>query len=527
MFFLLLLLPVSLTGHSGTVEVRDQDGFDRLQSMIDSVRSLPSDSVSVVFRPGTYYFHEKHLRWEELDDPSFRLSIHGHGAVFIGAGDTLSNGQYSGSFNVLDGWFSEGTIPVSMAGPVRPCRFFPVPTRRDLRHFRIPVLEPDLSESDAKDVYVIVTQWYQGVRYKVDRIRKGYLYYHATGMQPTPWYSELRFGRCLPRYQLLNHPSGDFAIIRDSIRIRKSGEKFYRPSSSVFLSVRNSRIGRLTVDGCRFFGNHGKDTLIKLSGVSADSIRLSSCHFKGIKGVCIAVSRTPGFVCRDNVFAQGDLSALVSDPFSRGTVITGNFFKDFGKAFTNAPVVLCQGPDLYIADNRFEDFTYSAIGLGTHYLWDCGPVTSGVVERNEICHTPSFGRKPMRSLIDGGAVYVWTQNKDLVIRHNYIHDIFGYHGSRGIFCDDGVINVTVCDNLVLNIESSYPIDLRKYFKVSRIRGSFVRRGNVRNKVFGNIVDAKCRLFIRKEDPESILKDNVRLKKGYDRSEVFARWNQQR
>ena len=87
--------------------------------------------------------------------------------------------------------------------------------------------------------------------------------------------------------------------------------------------------------------------------------------------------------------------------------------------------------------------------------------------------------------------------------------------------------MTVCDNLVLNIESSYPIDLRKYFKVSRIRGSFVRRGNVRNKVFGNIVDAKCRLFIRKEDPESILKDNVRLKKGYDRSEVFARWNQQR
>ena len=132
----------------------------------------------------------------------------------------------------------------------------------------------------------------------------------------------------------------------------------------------------------------------------------------------------------------------------------------------------------------------------------------------------------MRSLIDSGAIYVWTQNRDLTIFGNYVHDIYGYHGNRGIFCDDGVVNVTVRNNLVLNIESSYPIDVRKYFKVAWCKGSYVRKGNLGNKIEGNTVDGSCRLYVRKEDPGSSLKDNIVLKDGYDREEVYRRWRAQ-
>lgn len=521
---LLLVFPGRAEGRVGRLLIRNQLDFNRLDAGLDSLCREPLDSVIVSFLPGTYFFREGHITLSGLRAPHLRIVLDGNDAAFIGEGETVASGTCTGPYRWEDSWYSyPGFEPYLFAGPVGECQFFPIPTRLSFDRFKIPADEPDLTEEEATDVYVIVTQWFLGARYKVDKIQGGYIYFHALGPYPTPWYTELRYGRCLPRYQLLNHPSRLESISGDRLKTRDAGKVLFRSAASNFLSVRDSRIGSLSVEGCRFLGNAGQDTLVKFSSVQADSLAIRSCLFRGIRGTGVGATASSGLRFCGNEVSEGFLSALVSDFRSPGTVVTGNLFQNNGLAFTNAPVVLCQGPDLLIAHNRFVDFTYSAIGVGVHYTVPSGLVTSGRVEYNEISHSPSFGQKPMRSLIDGGAVYVWTQNRDLTIDGNYIHDIYGYHGNRGIFCDDGVVNVTVRNNLVLKIESSYPIDVRKYFKVSRRKGTRVKKGNLNNRIYGNFVDSRCRLFVRKDDPGSLIEDNVVLRKGYDRDEVLAAW----
>ena len=132
----------------------------------------------------------------------------------------------------------------------------------------------------------------------------------------------------------------------------------------------------------------------------------------------------------------------------------------------------------------------------------------------------------MATLIDSGAIYVWTQNRGTVIRHNYIHDISGAHGNRGILCDDGGTNISIFDNLLLGIaHNSYCIDLRRRYAVERKSNSLIRRVNVGNKCGGNIVDGRLRFHIRKGDSDSFRGKDVRLPKGYDRETVYNEWKQ--
>ena len=147
------------------------------------------------------------------------------------------------------------------------------------------------------------------------------------------------------------------------------------------------------------------------------------------------------------------------------------------------------------------------------------------MEDNEIYMTEAFRRKPMRMLIDSGAIYIWTQNAGTIIRHNYIHDIYGPHGNRGIFGDDGVLGVRIEDNLVLDVHPSMCIDIRKRHKVQRIRGSKVEKANVANRVTGNVVNGRCRLYVRKDDPESYLGENLNLPAGTSREEALELWKQ--
>ena len=94
--------------------------------------------------------------------------------------------------------------------------------------------------------------------------------------------------------------------------------------------------------------------------------------------------------------------------------------------------------------------------------------------------------------MDSGAIYTWTINKNVVIRKNYIHDIGGYKDNRGIFCDDGTVNVHILENRVLRIANSYCIDLRRVPKVAKDPKSYVKKVNVGNRLEGNVVDGKVR-----------------------------------
>ena len=100
--------------------------------------------------------------------------------------------------------------------------------------------------------------------------------------------------------------------------------------------------------------------------------------------------------------------------------------------------------------------------------------------------------------MDSGAIYAWTINKDVTIRNNSIHDIGGYGENRGIFLDDGTVNVSVIGNRIRNVWNYYCIDLRLCPEVEKNPLSRIRRVNVGNRMEGNDVDGKVRFENREK-----------------------------
>ena len=475
---------------SVVLSVTGQQDFDRLDERVDSVLAAGEREVDVRFAPGTYFFREGHLSLSGIRAPGAVLRLGGDGAVLVGGGDGQGPAFENGFVDLTGRKAYDALAPVRKAGfwPVR------VPFRKALYVLRGKGL-PDVSESESTGMKIILSQWFVGAVYDVVKISRGWIYFRRVPYRTRIW-SELRFGRCLPRYMMFSPGKAASA---------------YPCSASNFLSVEDSRIGNIVMEGIHFLGNGEGDRLVRFSGVEADSVVIRRCSFEGIRSRGILVEGTDHFRLRDNVFEKGALNQVFVDKTSEDARIERNRFIENGLLMTNDPIVDCKGEDFLVRNNYFEDFSYSAIGAGLHFTDTTGLVTSGVIEKNEICMTERYRQAPMRSLIDGGAIYVWTQNKDVTIRENYIHDLAGPHGNRGIFGDDGVVNLKIVENTVRRIKGSYAIDVRRVHRIGRRKDSAIRRVNVGIVIRDNTYDGRVRLHIRKDDPDSFLGGNTSLK----------------
>ena len=527
----LLFASLSISVSAQVIHVTSQSDFDRLRSSIDS---LGSGSIRVQFEPGTYFFKERQLEFRNWIRPGLDLILEGNGSVLIPAGTDFvlneENGRsiaYDQDFSTDDGFVSLSKMePVVLRDRVKGALTQPLPIDLRKKLYCIRCREPDLTEEEAADTYILLTQWYMGAVYKVQKIRNGWLYFHADKKYGTKLYEELRYGRCRPRYILYNQRSDEHPSIVAGQLSSPADDLLHRCEHSNLLRMVSCEIKSFRMEGFHFLGNRASEYLMRFDNVTADSLVVADCRFDGIRSDVVRVYGTDHFRFRNNVMEHCFLRGFYADFRSHDVVVRDNRFIDHGLMLTSVPAVYCQSQGFLITDNYFEDFSYSAIGLGTHYTESDQPFTAGIVENNEICQSEAFRRKPMRGLVDSGAIYVWTQSKDLIIRHNYIHDISGPHGNRGILCDDGAVNVRIYDNLILNIDNnSYCIDLRKRYSVERKEISRIRRVNVGNRMDGNWVDGRVRFHIRRGDSTAFRGKNVILGKGYEREKVLRQWNE--
>ena len=153
-----------------------------------------------------------------------------------------------------------------------------------------------------------------------------------------------------------------------------------------------------------------------------------------------------------------------------------------------------KGDSFEISNNVFENFSYSAIGVGIHYQSKGGRPCSGKIFRNEIYLSGDYlDNTEQHSLMDSGAIYLWTQNDGIEIFDNYIHDITGVKDNRGIFCDDGTKNVTIRNNIIERISNSHCISLRECAYVA----DYVPDYNSGNMITNNYIDGSV-LFFEKD-----------------------------
>ena len=486
---LALLVCVSLSlGGKEVIRLDTQADLDSLSGKWPRILEMETDTLVLSFGEGTFFYGERFLDFTGARMSGTALEIRGQGTTLVAR---AREGREAIDCAFVD---LDALRHTDIHTAPKQARFWPFPTLFRKDRFILPVREDDLSEEAAEGLRIILSQWFVGAVYPVEKISNGFLYFRMRPKYRTKFWEELRFGRCLPRYMFCEE---------------KVDERLYQCGTSTFLAMDDCDFAAVSVHGIRFLGNAAGAPLMDFTRTLAAEIVLSDNRFDGIRSDVIRVDGSDRFRLENNRFSDCYLNCVTVTKFTRDAVIRGNTFENIGLMMTNAPVVDCKGTGFLVSENRFRDYSYAAIGVGTHFSDPDGCVSEGVVEHNEISMSDDFRAGAMRELIDGGAIYIWTQNRSLVIRNNYIHDIDGPHGNRGIFGDDGVVNVTVCGNTVENVgHRAYAIDIRKAFWVEKRPESVCKRVNMNNKVFGNRVKGRFRVFIRKDDPESVLKDNI-------------------
>lgn len=485
-FVLLLLILVPAMLYGNRIVVRNQADFDLLQHSVEAALSSSDTLADVRLLPGIYFFRENHLILDGLERPDFHLRISGKGAVLV----AISTGR---EYHLDKGYVDLSTQePVDVREQVRKAGSWPlpVPFRRGLYMIRLD--EADHSEEEMEGCHIILSQWFKGAVYPVEKIRRGWLFFRKDQDYGTAMWSELRFGRCLPRC-ILCHPP-----VRTDL---------HACGVSAFLTVTDSKLKSLSIEGPSFLGNKQGEPLVRIDRLGAGSVQIIGCNFSGIRSSVICSEETDHLLVKGCLFKNNYLSCIEIGEGGQNVRIERNRFLDNGLMMTNAPVIHCLAKDYRIAENYIEDFSYSAVSVGLHYTQPDRFGTSGVVEKNEICMSPAFRRGVPRALIDAGAIYVSTINTRALIRNNHIHDIQGPHGNRGIFADDGTVNVEITGNRVFRILNGYSIDLRRCFRVGRKPKSKITCPNVGNKIYDNVCDGRMRLYIRKDDPGSLLSNN--------------------
>lgn len=500
-FLSLLLFVVPLGCYATGIRISSQEEFDSLGKNIRQEISKGEERIDIDIMPGHYFFDEGHITLEGVNAGKVHLTIKGHDAVLTGRGS-------NGAFNLEAGFVNlKKNTDVPYFTKLRFALAQAELLDAETGLWRIAAQEKSLKESKASDTYILITQWYLAKYYRVVKIEDGYIYFMAPGSEDSNKAdkspnSDYYYGHTLPRYALVNAPSSKEFFVKKNGKVRTPSRRdVVRCDAATFMSIIGGTVGTVNVSGLSFLGaGAGKYSLLELYRVDVrNEINVSNCSFEGIRGTVTRIIGTKSVHFVNNVVKNCYSYGLFANPETKDIVVRGNKFYNNGLSMSNYFCVVCRGEDFLIADNYFEDFVYSAIGVGIWYKTEPPHNCSGVVENNECCQSAVFSSRDVPfNLMDSGAIYTWTINKDVIIRNNYVHDISGPKDNRGIFCDDGTINVTVVGNRVERISNSYCIDLRRVTFVETAVGTQIKKANVGNIVKDNMVDGKIR-FQQRED----------------------------
>ena len=531
------VIPVSV--RSGKVNVSSQGEFDGLSTTIKTALSMGYNMIEVNFAPGLYYFRERHLELKNLNYPAATIVFNGNGAFIAGEGEDYvlrpSGKHFSAAKRNYD--YRNALVDVEARaelppfGPMKQAQGRVEVVDASSKTCRFKTSEPNLSSTAAGNLYVQISKWYLGAVYKVQKIQNGYVYFTAPDLSNNGSYynvdADWYFGKKHPKYQFLNYPGSDVYVQSGKL---VSGEKrtIHECVASQFAEISSCKFKLLEFKDLNFIGNGpgvvSEPMLIHFFSLPGKTV-VDGCTFSGIRTRVISSRHNDGASYYGNTITGCYEGFIFIDRESVGTQVYSNLFHDTQLYLKNSVDVYCRGGDFHIHDNEFRNFTCMAIGVGDHFTTGSESLCSGIVENNEIYYTEDYLKEPSHTLMDSGAIYCWTKQKDVTIRNNYIHDYGGTYLNRGIFGDDGTVNVKVYGNVITGIRNSYCIDFRRCANVETQSNSNVRKTNVGIQMYDNLVDGTVRFEPRSGDRTSRKGSNKSLKTAADKASAAVSWKE--
>jgi hypothetical protein len=453
------------------IRISTQNQFDSISVAISHALSAGFNSILVSFEKGTYYFHTNHISFRNLYYPKSSIHFRGNGSTIVSSGhhyfkgESFSNASFSPSSVFLNSNLNDYYPWSEIHQLDSPIEI----VDRDKKECRLHYLEDGLlMNSDLTNAYLQLTEWYMLGTYQITRVEDGYIYFFASdldlGMKPYGGYNvnyDYSVSDKYPRFRIC-----DFSYIPDCFMHSAIGymatNEFYCCDSSTFLDFYGCDFLRIKIEGFSFVGNRQGAPFMNLYGARTTSgLFIQDCVFSAMKSTVINLWCTSNSIVINNTFRDCYHNVLFSYYNVHNTIIMDNYFEKVGKGNESTFAIRCQSDDYYIARNKLVNFGLGGIAIGKSFS-SKEKAGGGIVEDNILVFTSDyFPKAKLNSLIDGGAIYLWTKNEDAIIRYNRIHNYTGPGANRGIYCDDGAYGFFVYGNVITNVDNSNLIDSRK------------------------------------------------------------------
>ncbi|MBP5360257.1 MAG: right-handed parallel beta-helix repeat-containing protein [Bacteroidaceae bacterium] len=546
---LTLTLTLTLFTQADTLRVNTQSEFNALPSDIELAISRGATTIDVELSPTTFYFKENHFKWSNKQWGGVAINMRGNSTVIKANGINLTDGQdYNRAFHHGYSYTFGDTLDVPLWGDLHEADDLIEVLDKDTKLCRLSYSGiDDQSEADCTNTYINITQWFKSSVYKVLRISDGMIYFIASDLA----YNNSRqcynvnldeaYSRkalkidegLMPRFRLCNSSldSDMLTGIRDGkIHLPQGITNVREHTVTTLLALTGSTVGSITFSGITFCGNRdNQDYLITFNKVDAtDSIVFAHCQFRAIRSNIIQAVSSSNLRIHHCQFRDCYRYGIFAS-HSANTRITNCTFSNMGLALINTACIRCSGSDYYIAYNEFCNFARTGISLGTWWQSEKTTPETGVVEYNLLYFTPSYMASHLkRSLMDSGAIYLYTQNDRATVRHNIIHDYIGACDNNGIYCDDGACHFRIHDNIIANTPNGYSIDSRAVLHIATSKQSKTTVVNYDNQIYNNTVDGPIRTEAAPGDSKCRFYSNKRIKKRtkidqlIQKSNIFAR-----
>ena len=473
LFLCYLAVQAAILASADTLHINTQSDFDATGSRIEAAVNAGAKTIDVLLEGKTFFFKQNHIvlknkRWNDVS-----ISLRGNNTIITPAAPQLQ----------------DATPPSPL---MQTDRLIEVVDEQS-KLCRVYIGKQKVNST--ANANIRITQWFKSVSYEVVRIKGKWIYFTAHDLSYNKNYRcynvNLDYG--------YSHKRAPGAEVMPRFRLEQAPTFNSQFSIFNFLSITSSRLNSLNLSGISFAGNASSNDgyLINIDRLHAQT-NITNCKFTSIRSGVIQALGCDSLSVTDCTFSRCYRHGIFAS-YSTNTTITGNTFTQMGLDCLNSFCVRCSGKDYYIAHNTFRDFGYCGIALGTWWQASKRTDETGVVEHNQLFYSPSYMASWRRhSLMDSGAIYLYTQNDSVVIRHNNIHDYNGACDNRGIFCDDGASNFSIYANTIRNIPNSFCIDSRRTPNIETDERSKVRRVNLNNRIYDNDVDGPIRFEPREK-----------------------------
>lgn len=373
--------------------------------------------------------------------------------------------------------------------------------KKIIKTWRFKTALPDLNEEDCKDFYILLTRLWTSCRHKVVRVKDGWIYFHLksddapTLMQQTlDPNSDKKIYKVSPRCRLVNSPvSRDIHFKNDCIYIPKVVKQVRIGKGGKLFAVSNCHFNSFTISGFHIIGAGNVPCISVQSSKFSDQLWIKSNQFSNLSANAIVVAESENVSVYDNVVENTRRNAIYCS--GKNISIWQNKLKNIGYMLQTMAISF-SGENIHVFENNIEDFNYSAIATGSAKPNNQHSLLTYVIERNHIRYSTDFTNTSKdRTLADGGGIYVGPQNTQGIIRYNVIENLTGAGANRGIFLDDGVKNLAVYGNLIMQTANSYDIDLR----FCKTYAKDIPDHNTNNIIFHNIMTGGYRF----QDTDSV------------------------